>query len=199
MSTLVSRNSIALDEKVLEIKKVSLDNNIPIIEDDVLDFLLFYLQHLDVKNILEIGTGYGFSTSIFRMSFKEANITTVERNEKNYRMATQLLLDMNVNTVFCDAGEYIDSREESIDLLFLDGAKSHYRELLLKSKRLLHSGSIIISDNIYARGITFGENVSKRNMTIKRNMNHFIEEIFKEEYESYIIPIGDGVAVTRIK
>ncbi len=66
-------------------------------------------------------------------------------------------------------------------------------------KSALKSGSIIISDNIYARGITFGDNVSKRNMTIKRNMNRFIEEIFKEEYESYIVPIGDGLAVSRVK
>ncbi len=199
MISRVSNYNIVIDDYVNNIKQVSIRDNIPIIEDDVLDFLLFYLSHLKADNILEIGTGYGFSASIFRKMFPSAKITTVERKEENYKMAKELLDGMDINTVYSDAAEYIKSRKEGIDLLFLDGAKSHYKELFLLAKRLFKSGSIIISDNIYARGITFGEIVVKRNMTIKRNMNSFIDEIFSDEYYSYLIPIGDGLAITRIK
>ncbi len=199
MISRVSNINKVIDNNVNNIKQVSIRDNIPIIEDDVLDFLLFYLNHIKADNILEIGTGYGFSASIFRKMFPNAKITTVERKEENYNMAKELLDGMNINTINSDAAEYIKSCKEKIDILFLDGAKSHYRELLLLSKGLLKSGSIIISDNVYARGITFGENVVKRNMTIKRNMNSFIEEIFSDKYESYLMPIGDGLAVTRVK
>ncbi len=195
----VSRTSVTLDNEVLNIKEISLRDHIPIIEDEVLDFLTFYLRHLDVKNILEIGTGYGFSAAIFRQSFPSATITTVERKEKNVLIAQKLLREMDVNVIHMDASDYIASRTEPIDLLFLDGAKSHYMELLDKASHLLSKGSIIISDNIYARGITFGDNVPKRHRTIRRNMNAFIEEIFSDKYESYIIPIGDGLAITRMK
>ncbi len=199
MNSKLSRTSFTLDKDVLKIKELSSNDHIPIIEDEVIDFLTFYLRHLDVKYILEIGTGYGFSAAIFRKSFPDASITTVERREKNFLIAKKLLKEMDITVVNMDASDYIELRKEKIDLLFLDGAKSHYKELFDKARTLLSSGSIVISDNIYARGITFGDHVDKRNRTIKRNMNRFIDEIFKEDYESYIIPIGDGLAITRIK
>lgn len=187
-----------LSKVILNIKELSIKDNIPLIEDDILNFLLFYLPQLnEINNILEIGTGYGFSSAIFRHCYPNSKITTIERNKKNYDIASNLLSELDIKVKNENASDY--EHYGNIDLLFLDGAKSHYKEFLLKFKKNLNKKSIIISDNVFARGLTFGDDIPKRHRTIHRNMNDFIDEIFKEEYDSYILPIGDGLAITRFR
>ena len=49
------------DEKIVGIEKESLENNVPIITKEVLNFMIFTAKGIKARNILEIGTATGYS------------------------------------------------------------------------------------------------------------------------------------------
>ena len=49
------------NEKILEIKKYGEENKIPIITEEVLNFMIFSAKTGKAANILEIGTAIGYS------------------------------------------------------------------------------------------------------------------------------------------
>ena len=49
------------NEKILEIKKYGEENKIPIITEEVLNFMIFSAKTAKAANILEIGTAIGYS------------------------------------------------------------------------------------------------------------------------------------------
>ena len=49
------------NEIVQEIKKESLEQNVPIITDEVLKYMIFTARNIKARNILEIGTATGYS------------------------------------------------------------------------------------------------------------------------------------------
>lgn len=179
--------------EIKKIKEISLKDNIPIIEDDIAEFLSFYLKNKYFENILEIGTGYGYSISIIEKYVKYENIVSLEKDINRYNIAKKNL--RNVNVLNLNALDYLDDRKEKINLFILDGAKSHYLEILKKAEKLFANDIYIIADNVFSRGLTY-EEVKKRNRTIKRNMNEFLEYI-KNNYDMTIIDIGDGLLIAR--
>ncbi len=84
--------------------------------------------------------------------------------------------------------------------MFIDAAKSHYREFFELSLEHLNEGGIIVSDNVLFKGrIVNDKYVERRNKTITRNMRNYLEFINQSPYFSTILPIGDGLSITMIE
>ena len=49
------------NEIIQDIKNESLDKNVPIITDEVLNYMIFTARNIKARNILEIGTATGYS------------------------------------------------------------------------------------------------------------------------------------------
>ena len=47
-------------DKIQIIKKYAKENNVPIMQNDGIDFLISYIKKNNIKNILEIGTAIGY-------------------------------------------------------------------------------------------------------------------------------------------
>ena len=67
-----------------ELEKFALENNVPIMLDDGIDFLINYIVKNDKKNILEVGTAIGYSAIMMALSRPDIKITTIERDKERY-------------------------------------------------------------------------------------------------------------------
>jgi len=196
----VAKNSEAIES----LRKESLAKKVPIINRDVEDFIKFIIKMNKVKSILEIGTAVGYSAIVFDQIMKDGRITTIERYEKRYLQAVENIekfnKEENIFVLFGSAEELIDSIKEKYDMIFIDAAKSHYKVYFDKSRKVLKNGGIIISDNVLFRGRVANDDlVEKRNRTSTKKMREYLDYLNEPPYNTIILPIGDGLAVTIIE
>jgi len=181
-------------------------NNIPIIQPEVAAMMKVIGRLQRPTRILEVGTAMGYSSILFSGFLRQnGKIDTIERNEqmielarKNIKLAKQ---QDTINVIAGDAMDVLSCLDKSYDMIFLDAAKGQYSEFLEHSKRMLVSGGILISDNVLYKGmIASDELVVKRKRTIVTRMRNFLETLCEDEsFETSIIPIGDGVALSYKK
>ena len=93
----------------------------------------------------------------------------------------------------------MNSLEEPFDLIFMDAGKGHYNHFLPHCLRLLKDDGIIIADNVLFRGmVATDELVKRRKITIVKRMRTYLEMVSKDEsLITSVIPMGDGIAVTK--
>ena len=136
---------------------------------------------------------------------KEVDILSIEINEDVYNEAIDNIrrfeCDKNIRIINDDAIVALDYISEKFDIAFIDAAKSHYDEFLDKILKILNPNGIIICDNVLYKGLIANDDlVTKRKRTIVRNMREFLEYVStNEKFETSIIPIGDGVALIKVK
>lgn len=182
------------------------ENHVPIIHPEVAQLLRVLIRIKKPKNILEIGTAIGYSAVVMAEAMgNDGNITTIERREDMINLAgknfTECGLSERIRIVHGDAHDVLPKIEGSFDLIFLDAAKSKYMDFLPYCVDNLSHGGIIISDNVLYKGmIANDELVVRRQKTIVRRMREYLDYICNNPiFESSIIPIGDGVALTYKK
>ena len=81
----------------------------------------------------------------------------------------------------------------------MDAAKGQYIHWLPDVLRLMHEGSILISDNVLQEGNLIESHylVERRNRTIYKRMREYLYELKHDlRLETSILPLGDGVAVS---
>jgi len=186
-----------------ELEEYATQNHVPIIQPEVAALMKVIGSMQRPTRILEVGTAIGYSSILFS-GFLEKNgiIDTIERDEQMILLARKniksLQLQATINVIAGDAIEVLSCLNKSYDMIFLDAAKGQYSEFLEQSKRMLVSGGILVSDNVLYKGmIASDELVVKRKKTIVTNMRNFLKTLCEDEsFETSIIPIGDGVALS---
>ncbi|MBE6147857.1 MAG: SAM-dependent methyltransferase, partial [Firmicutes bacterium] len=80
-----------------EIKKYALDNNVPIMLDDGIEFLCNLIKEKKVKTILEIGTAIGYSSIKMALVDNDISVTTIERDIDRYNIALKNIKKTNLD------------------------------------------------------------------------------------------------------
>lgn len=186
-----------------ELENYAKQLNIPIVEPEVGQLLIFLLKLHKPKEILEVGTAIGYSALLMAESLQgQCNITTMERNPEMIVQATenfkQSLYDKKINIIQGDARENFPYLTKAYDMIFLDAAKGQYMEFLEYSMDLLKPGGIIVSDNVLYKGMVASDDlVVRRKRTIVNRLREYLEYINNiDGYTSTVLPLGDGVALT---
>jgi len=189
-----------------EIEEYAAKNYVPIVHKEVVALLKVITSVSQSKKILEIGTAIGYSAIVLcQATGRNGHITTIERNEDRVREAKlnikKLGMDDNIQIIQGDAMEVLDFLDEEYDLIFLDGAKGHYKEILERSIDLLKCGGVLIADNILFKGMVANDDlVVRRKRTIVNRMRDYLEYICNHpRLDTSIIPIGDGVTISYKK
>ena len=180
-------------------------NNVPIIKRDSLVLIQSLLNIINAKTMLEIGTAIGYSALSFVCSKEDLVIDTIERNEEMYNEALNNIKKLNkensINIIFQDALEVDNTILKKYDVIFIDAAKAQYQKFFDKYAPLLNENGIILTDNIIFHGcVEEQEHLSKnvRSMVKKiDNYNHYLSTL--ENYTTYYIDSGDGLAITMRK
>lgn len=190
--------------KILEIKNKALENNIPIMQDEGINFICDYIKNNNIHNILEIGSAVGYSAINFASVREDVEVTTIERDINRYNEAIKNINDVNLNDrITIINGDALETKiDGTFDLIFIDAAKSQYIKFFNKYKDNLSSDGVIISDNLSFHGI-----VDDISLTHNRNTRQLVGKIKKyidflknnEEFDTTFYKLGDGVSVSKIK
>lgn len=190
--------------KYLELEKFAEEHMVPIVQKETAKFLEFIVSMKRPFKILELGTAIGYSAILMHEASKtNPKITTIERDEKMIELAkknfTKYGLAEQIEIKQGDCLEILESLDESYDLIFMDAGKGHYNHFLPHCLRLLAEDGIIVADNVLFRGmVASDELVKKRKITIVKRMREYLDLVSKDEnLITSVIPMGDGIAVTK--
>ena len=190
---------------VSEIKKYALDNKVPIMQDEGIDYLINYIKDNKIETILEVGTAIGYSSIMMALSNPKIKITTIERNHDSYLEAVKnikrMKLENQITLIFKDALDV--ELEDKFDLIFLDAAKAQNIKFFEKFEYNLNPKGTIITDNIYFHGLVEQDesSIESRNVRgIVRKLKNYIEFLENNKrYSTEILKIGDGVSISKKK
>ena len=187
-----------------ELEQSALKNRVPIIRKEMQSFMKVLLALKRPGRILEVGTAVGFSTLLMcEYGPPELKIVTIENYEKripvareNFRRAGR---ENQITLLEGDAGEILKELDGTFDLIFMDAAKGQYIHWLPNVLRLMHNGSVLVSDNVLQEGDIIESHylVERRNRTIYKRMREYLFELtHNPALVTSILPLGDGVTVS---
>ena len=189
-----------------KLEEYASSNHIPIIQKEVVQLLKVILGISNPRNILEIGTAIGYSALVMASSTHDnCAITTIERRRDMIELALKNIYDTRyrnrINILHGDAVEVLPKINKMFDFIFLDASKGHYLEFFIECMNLLENGGLIVSDNVLFRGMVACDDlVVRRKKTIVKRLREYLNYINNlEGYETCIVPIGDGLALTYKK
>ena len=169
-------------------------------------FLEFMVNMKKPLRILELGTAIGYSAIIMHDAAGcNPHITTIERSEEMIKYAKENIkaygLEDKITIEAGDCLEVLEKLEEPYDLIFMDAGKGHYNHFLPHCLRLLKDDGIIIADNVLFRGMVATDDlVKRRKITIVKRMRTYLDMVSQDEnLITSVIPMGDGIAITRRK
>ena len=189
-----------------DLREYAQTNHIYIVKPQVEKLLAVLMSITKPKNILEVGTAIGYSSMLMLKYAGETScVTTIERDEKVLTEARENIksrgLEKRINTIFGDATEVLESLSGEYDFVFIDAAKGQYRDHFEKSLKLVKQGGIILTDDVLYFGMTASDELAtKKHITITRRLREYLSFLCNDErFETTILPIGDGVAITYVK
>lgn len=188
-----------------EIKEYANVNNVPIMQDEGIDFLTTFIIKNQIDSVLEVGTAIGYSAIMMALANPKLKVVSIERDEERYLEALKNVkafnLEDRITLLFNDALE-VNIRDK-FDLIFLDGAKGQNINFFEHFERNLNDDGYIVTDNINFHGYVQKDEseIKSRNLRgLVRKIKAYIE--YLKENPNYITTFyqkGDGIAVSEKK
>ncbi|PIC73164.1 O-methyltransferase [Sporosarcina sp. P17b] len=200
----ISRFAEGKEPLILEMERYAEEHRVPIMDDAGLYTLIGLLKIQQPKRILEIGSAIGYSAIRLAKAFPDAIIYTVERDTERYEKAVENIersgLRERITIIHADALELDETtlQQQPFDALFIDAAKGQYRKFFDKYSPLVGALGVIYCDNMFMHGMVLLEDadIPKRNRTMIRNLQQFTSWAMRnEQYETSLLPIGDGILI----
>ncbi|MEH7390951.1 O-methyltransferase [Bacillus sp. JJ1474] len=190
-----------------EMEQYAKENEVPIMELAGIEALLQLLRIQKPKSILEVGTAIGYSALRMAYALPSCEIVTIERDAERYLLAEKYILEAGKETqihlVKGDALEVesIIKEHGPFDAIFIDAAKGQYRKFFEIYSPYLSKDGMIITDNVLFKGLVCETEIeNKRIRSLVKKINDFnIWLMNHPEYYTVILPVGDGVAITKMR
>ena len=155
------------------------------------------------KSILEIGTYTGYSALCLAEGLKANGVLfTIDKNEELEELQTKYFNKSDyknqIKSFFGNALEIIPQIDKMFDLVFIDADKSNYLNYFHLIIDKMNTGGIILSDNVLWSGKVVEElNPKDMDTKILLEYNCLLNE--DDRLESVLLPIRDGLTITRVK
>lgn len=190
---------------IRDIKKYALDNNVPIMVDEGIDYLTSFIVKKQINSVLEVGTAIGYSAIMMVLANPNLKITSIERDKDRYLEAVKNIKKFNledrITLVFNDA--FNVNLSDKFDLIFFDAAKGQNIRFFEKFERNLKNNGFIITDNISFHGLTEKDEseIASRNVRgLVRKIKAYIDFLkANDKYAVSFLNIGDGLAIAEKK
>lgn len=191
-----------MDNKELLIFNKSLEEKVAVMRESNLNYLLNFLKkHQYLKEILEIGTGCGYSSYCLSKLNSITKITTLEKDLKRFQIAQTFLSTISkIKVINIDAINFIETTKNKYDVIIIDGPKKHNLSILQKALTLINSNGICVIDNFYLKDLhsRYKNTKEKRLKTILENNNflqNYVNHLDKKRYNLFIDTSGDGLVI----
>ena len=186
------------------LQRQALQDEVPIIRQDMESFLKVLLAVHQPKKILEVGTAVGYSSILMSENMpKDCRIVTIENYDKRIQAARNNIKRAGkedcIQLIEGDALKVLKELEGPYDFIFMDAAKGQYINYLPDILRLMPSGGLLISDNILQEGELVESRyvVTRRDRTIHTRIREYVYELtHNDELITSIVPIGDGITLS---
>ena len=187
-----------------ELEEFARRENIPIIPHETVAFFRLFLQTMQPKSILEIGTAIGFSALLMAEQVPDAKIMTIDRNEEMIGFARENFARFDqrkqITLLEGDAVDLLEHIEQRFDLIFMDSAKSKYIVFLPEVLKRLEVGGVVILDDIFQGGDVARDimEVRRGQRTIYRGLQRLFDATLDHpSLTTSLIPLGDGILMIR--
>ena len=181
------------------IKNKALKEDVPIIKDGGLIFLLDLIKQKNIKDILELGTAVGYSSINMASLSKDIHIDTIEKNIDMYKQAIVNIenekLDKQITVHFMPIEEFKTAKK--YDLIFVDAAKAQYPKYLEMFIDNLKKDGYVLFDNMVFHNMIYDvDNIKNRNTrSLVRKIVKFRETMSNDSRFDIIFydNVGDGL------
>ncbi|MBP3337567.1 MAG: O-methyltransferase [Clostridia bacterium] len=189
-----------------ELEKEARAEHIPVVHNEAGRFLAVLLSIIKPKKILEIGTAIGYSAILMHEACGgNVKITTIERDAEMIERAKKNLhtagILKDVTILEGDAQDKIKEAEGDFDFVFIDAAKGQYMKFFEEVSKKVRPGSVIVTDNVLFMGkVAIPGLPPRKHRTIVVNLREYLDMLCtRDDLDTSILPLGDGMAITRIK
>ena len=152
-------------------------------------------------HILEIGTYTGYGTLCLAEGLAaDGKIFTIDRNEELLEIQNKYfeksgnrdkIIQLTGNAI-----DILDNLNQTFDLIFIDADKENYIKYFQLVSEKLNPYGIIISDNVLWSGKVVEKNNNDEETNTLKEFNKILNE--DARFETVIIPIRDGISISRL-
>ena len=152
-------------------------------------------------HILEIGTYTGYGTLCLAEGLaSNGKIFTIDRNEELINIQNKYFEESgNRDKIVQLTGSAIDilmDLDENFDLIFIDADKENYIKYFEIVSKKLNPNGIIISDNVLWSGKVVEESDGDQETNTLKKFNSLLSK--DERFETIILPLRDGLSISRL-
>ena len=188
-----------------DIKNKALQEDVPIIKDGGLIFLLDLIKEKQLKDILELGTAVGYSAINMAKLDKDIHIDTIEKNEDMYKQAIVNIenegLTNQITVHYMPIEEY--RTDKQYDFIFVDAAKAQYGKYLeMFLDNLKQDGYVLFDNMVFHNMIYHVDDIkSKNTRSLVKKILKFRESMSNDKRFDIIFydEIGDGLLLLKRK
>jgi len=199
LSTLVTRSSL-LERVAAEGARLDL----PIIDSAVGRLLETMVMATSARNVLEIGTANGYSALWLAQSLPaDGRLISIELDRSRAQLArdhfTEAGLENRASVMVGDSALLIHKIAGPFDLIFNDGDKRQYPQLLDRLVKLLRPGGVLITDNVLWDGEVVPGLVSLPNRSTEETkaIATYNQQLATDaRLLTSFLPLRDGVAMS---
>ena len=187
-----------------ELENFARKENIPIIPHETVAYFRFFMETIQPKNILEIGTAIGFSALLMAEHSPKSKITTIDRNPEMIGFAKDNFAKFDqrkqITLLEGDAVDVLSTLTETYDFVFMDSAKSKYIIFLPEILKHLEVGGVVVLDDIFQGGDIARDimEVRRGQRTIYRGLQRLFDATLDNpDLTATLVPLGDGILMLR--
>lgn len=191
------------EEWVTDLEHKAARDGVPIMDPLGMNFVMQLIRLTKPQKILEIGTAIGYSTLMMLQAYPEAQIVTIEKDNRRYQQANRNIISAgkqdHIHIVYGDAIEKIQEMKDcTFDLVFIDAAKGKYQRFFELSVPLLATDGVVLSDNVLFKGyVADSKKQHPRYRSIAEKIRTYNNWLMNHpEFTTTIVPIGDGIAIS---
>ena len=192
------------DPLLLELEQHARKDGVPVVSRDTGRFLSVIVSMMQANRIVEIGTGYGYSTLWMALAQPPlGKIWTIDANQEWTEVAMSYFKRAGEDdyiTVFNqDAIELLPSfPQRNLDIVFLNADPQNYDDYLDLAIPMLKRSGIVVVDNCLRNGRVADAGNDDDDVVEMRDFNHRF--LSHPGLDATILPFGDGTGIgVRVK
>ena len=152
-------------------------------------------------HILEIGTYTGYGTLCLAEGLAaDGKIFTIDKNEELLKIQNKYFEESGnrdkIEQLTGNAIDILNNLNQTFDLIFIDADKENYINYFNQVSNKLSKNGIIISDNVLWSGKVLDSSQMDEETSTLIQFNKIIND--DKKFKSIILPIRDGISISRL-